>query len=58
MEKEVLTPEEACSYLSISQWTLDNWVLRGLKRIKIGRKVYFTKEAIMSFLKVHEEPGL
>lgn len=50
-EKEYLSPTEACAYMGIGKNTLENWKKKGLRYIKIERKVYISKSHIDEFLR-------
>ncbi len=45
-KEQPLTVDQACEMFNISRGTLDNWFDAGLGRVKIGRRVYTTREAV------------
>ena len=48
--KDILTKKELASFYSVSTTTVDNWVLRGLTKTKIGKLTRFKKEDIEKFI--------
>ena len=52
-EDKLLTREQAAKFLKVKKETLWHWNKKGeLKAIKIGRRVYYNKEDIMTKLSV------
>lgn len=50
LEKEFLTPEEACSLLGCSRRSLEYWkTCQGLPFVKIGRFVRIDKAALLDW---------
>lgn len=50
IESPYLNKQQACTYLGISNNTLDSWIQRGLPVIKIGKSIRFNKQAIDNWL--------
>ncbi|MDT2824177.1 helix-turn-helix transcriptional regulator [Vagococcus lutrae] len=48
---KILNKKEICAYLNVSNNTLDNWILKGLPVIKIGRIRRFSKNDVVNWLK-------
>lgn len=45
-----LNKQQACSYLGVSNNTLDSWIRIGLPVIRIGKSVRFNRNAIDNWL--------
>jgi excisionase family DNA binding protein len=53
---ELFTREEGASFVGISVSYLDKlWERRELRRVKIGRRVYYTKSELERFIKDHQQ---
>lgn len=50
IESPFLNKQQACTYLGISNNTLDCWIKKGLPTIRIGKTVRFNKEEINRWL--------
>lgn len=50
IESPFLNKQQACTYLGISNNTLDSWIKKGLPTIRIGKTVRFNKEEINRWL--------
>ncbi|HEL2279083.1 TPA: helix-turn-helix domain-containing protein [Streptococcus suis] len=50
IESPFLNKQQACSYLGISNNTLDSWIQKGLPAIRIGKTVRFDKTEINRWL--------
>ncbi|MGG6798117.1 UNVERIFIED_CONTAM: excisionase family DNA-binding protein [Streptococcus canis] len=50
IESPFLNKQQACSYLGISNNTLDSWIQKGLPTIRIGKTVRFDKTEIKRWL--------
>ncbi|MBO4126965.1 helix-turn-helix domain-containing protein [Streptococcus suis] len=50
IESPFLNKQQACTYLGISNNTLDSWIKKGLPAIRIGKTVRFNKEEINRWL--------
>lgn len=50
IESPFLNKQQACSYLGISNNTLDSWIQKGLPTIRIGKTVRFAKTEINRWL--------
>lgn len=50
IESPFLNKQQACSYLGISNNTLDSWIQKGLPTIRIGKTVRFDKTEINRWL--------
>lgn len=53
IDSPYLNKQQACSYLGISNNTLDSWIVKGLPKIKIGKTIRFHKESIVQWLNSH-----
>lgn len=53
--KSYMTIDETADYFQINRTTITEWERLGLKRVKIGRRVYFDSEDIKDFMNVHKE---
>lgn len=53
--KNYMTIDETAGYFQINRTTITEWERLGLKRVKIGRRVYFDSEDIKDFMKAHKE---
>ena len=55
--KTVMTPDQAASFLGISDRTLSRWHLQrvGPPRIKIGGRVLYRREALLDWLIKNEQ---
>ncbi|MFZ2850485.1 MAG: helix-turn-helix domain-containing protein, partial [Lactococcus raffinolactis] len=42
--------KQACQYLGIANNTLDNWIDKGLPKIKIGKTIRFNKFEVNRWL--------
>ena len=49
--KEWIRQEDAIQMLKVSRQTLYNWRKKGLKVIKMGKKVYYSEEELIKFSK-------
>lgn len=45
-----LNKKQACSYLGVSNNTLDTWIIRGLPTIRIGKTIRFDKSEIRKWM--------
>ena len=45
-----LNKKQACTYLGVSNNTLDTWILRGLPTIRIGKIIRFDKGEIRKWV--------
>ena len=45
-----LNKKQACTYLGVSNNTLDTWILRGLPTIRIGKPIRFDKGEIRKWM--------
>lgn len=45
-----LNKKQACTYLGVSNNTLDTWILRGLPTIRIGKIIRFDKGEIRKWM--------
>lgn len=45
-----INKKQACSYLGVSNNTLDTWILRGLPTIRIGKTIRFDKGEIRKWM--------
>lgn len=50
IESPFLNKQQTCSYLGISNNTLDSWIQKGLPTIRIGKTVRFDKTEINRWL--------
>lgn len=50
LESPFLNKQQACTYLGISNNTLDSWVQKGLPAIRVGKTVRFDKAEIKRWL--------
>lgn len=48
---QTLTIGEVCSMMNISRPTLNNWFLKGLKKIKVGHLVFIYKSDLEQYLR-------
>ena len=53
IDSPYLNKQQACNYLGISNNTLDSWIVKGLRKIKIGKTIRFHKDAIDQWLNLH-----
>lgn len=50
--EKLLTVEEAMAYLGIGRTTIQRWMKqRKIGFVRVGRKIYFTKEHLESFVR-------
>lgn len=56
LDADLLTPDEVADELETTRRTIDRWHSRriGPPRIKIGRKVYYRREAVRDWLLANE----
>lgn len=56
LNDDLLTPDEVAEELETTRRTIDRWHSRriGPPRIKIGRKVYYRREAVRDWLLANE----
>lgn len=45
-----LNKKQACTYLGVSNNTLDTWIIRGLPTIRIGKTIRFDKGEIRKWM--------
>ncbi|WP_449454750.1 helix-turn-helix domain-containing protein [Streptococcus suis] len=50
LESSFLNKQQACTYLGISNNTLDSWIQKGLPAIRVGKTVRFDKAEIKRWL--------
>lgn len=50
LESPFLNKQQACTYLGISNNTLDSWIQKGLPIIRVGKTVRFDKAEIKRWL--------
>ena len=50
IESPFLNKKQACQYLGIANNTLDNWIDKGLPKIKIGKTIRFNKFEVNRWL--------
>lgn len=56
LDADLLTPDEVADELETTRRTIDRWHSRriGPPRIKVGRKVYYRREAVRDWLLANE----
>ena len=56
LNEDLLTPDECAQELDTTRRTIDRWHSRriGPPRIKVGRKVYYRREAVRNWLLANE----
>lgn len=50
LESPFLNKQQACTYLGISNNTLDSWIQKGLPTIRIGKTIRFDKAEVKRWL--------